>query len=340
MQTIEAQETQQSLRRARRAKWASGLASGACAIGFVLWARRQQLPSFPGTRQSIAALILAMAAYACATLSTCERWTTLLRRIDRDLPRTEGYWSSVLGQLGNVCLPVRAGDAIRVGLVATAREKVTARSSVGVIVAERSLDAGCHTILLVAVCLGLFGPTIGGAAGRVPTVIAGLALLLVAAGAAFYIGRAILARWPANGRVATFLAPVFAPVADLRRGSRKVILLSVGLWLSEAVGWWAASRAVGLNLSPSQAACVFAIAAFALIAPIGFGAIGTLDAAIVFSVEAVGAPTAHVLGFVLLLRTVFLLPSAFIAIGLWWARRLRSRDIRQATNGAQEVVDT
>lgn len=335
---LEIEETQQRQRRARRARWVSGLASGACAVGFFFWARHQRLPHLPSTPQAIAALALGLAAYTLATLWMCERWTALLCRQDQGFPRAEGYRSAVLGQLGNMLLPVRAGDAIRVGLVTTAREKVTARSSVGMLIAERALDIGCHSILLVLVCLSLFGPSIGGGFGRAPGAIAGLTLLVVGATMALYLGSVVLSRWRLSDRVSTFLAPVFAPLVSLRHGSKEVILLSAGIWFSEIVGWWAASRAVDLNLSALQAAYVFAIATLALIAPIGFGAIGTLDAAIIFSVEAVGVATTQVLGFVLLLRIMFVLPSVFIAAGLWLGRRLGGpRDLCLPTRTTSEL---
>jgi glycosyltransferase 2 family protein len=309
------------MRRIGGAKWLSWSISSVCAVGFLLWARHQPLPDPPTTPQAIAALILAIAACISATLWLCERWTALLRRGDRAFPRVEGYRSVVLGQIGNMCLPVRASEAIRVGIVTTASEKVTVRSSIGMLVAERALDIGWHVILLVVVCLGLFGPTAGGGLGRTPTIIAGLALLLASALVAIHFGGMVASRLKTGGRVSTFLAPVFVPLSGLRHDSKDLILLSCGFWLSQIVGWWAASWAVDLDLDPLQAAFVLAIATVALVAPVGFGAVGTLDAAIVFSVGAVGAPTIEVLGFVLLLRMMFILPSVLIASSLWLTRR-------------------
>jgi uncharacterized membrane protein YbhN (UPF0104 family) len=306
-------------------------------VGFVVWALNQQLPELPSTPRTIAATLLAVGAYMLATLWMCERWATLLWRVDRGLPREEAYWSGVLGLLGNAFLPVRAGDAIRVGLVSTTREKVSARSSVGMLVAERALDVGCHVVLLVVVFLGLYGPSTGGPLGRVPVVAAGLALLAVGTVAMFYFGGTVMSRWRPSGRIAVFLAPILAPLIGLRRGSAKLIGLSVGIWLAEIVGWWAAAQAVDLHLNLLQAAYVFAIASIALVAPIGFGAIGTLDAAIVFSVKAVGVSTTEILGFVLLLRIAFVLPSVLLAAVLWLRRWLKSRAIRVAAASAVDM---
>lgn len=325
-------------RGARLAGWVSGLASTACALGFVLWALQQQLPEPPVAPGAIAAVLLALGAYTLATLWMCERWTELLWRADRGLSRSETYRSAALGVIGNACLPVRAGDAIRLGMASTASEKLNARSSIGMLVAERALDIGCHVFLLAAVGLVWLGPSIDGPLGHLPAIAAGLALLLAGAAAAIRLGGAALSRWRPRGQLWSFLAPVFAPLAGLRQGSARVVALSVGIWLSEILAWWAAAQAVGLELSPPQAAYVFAIATLALIAPIGFGAIGTLDAAIVLSVEALGVSATEILGFVLLLRMAFVLPSVFIAVGLGLARRLGARAARVGAAGAGEAV--
>jgi hypothetical protein len=62
-----------------------------------------------------------------------------------------------------------------------------------------------------------------------------------------------------------------------------------------------------------------------------------MDAAVVVSVEALGMSTTGVLGFVLLLRMAWVLPSVFIAVGLglanWWNSRAA-----QAGGGARPAV--
>ncbi len=317
------------------ARWASGLASGVCAIGFLLWARDQRLPHLPSTPGALAALALSVVAYTVVTLWLCERWTRLLWREDGGFSRGEGYRSAVLGQLGNVLLPMRAGDAIRVGLVSTASREITVRGGVGILVAERVLDGACHSTLLVLVVLGFFGPSIG-ALGRVPAALAGLGLLAGAAAMALYLGGLALSNHRPRGRAAAFLVPVFGPLSKLRHGSGTVVLLSVGMWLGEVVAWWAAAWAMGLELGIAEAAYVLAIAVVVLIAPFGFGAIGTLDAAVLFGLGTIGVATAGMLGFVLLLRLLFVLPSLLIGAGLWLAPRIRDYGYGPSRNGWHE----
>lgn len=326
-------------RRARTAKWASALASIACTVGFVVWALQQQLPDPPSAPGEVAATLLTMGAYSLVTLWACERWALLLWRVDRDLPRNEAYRSTALAVIGNACLPVRVGDAIRVGLVATTSEELNARSGVGTLMAERVFDSSCHLVLLAAVGLAWFGPSTGGPLGRLPVIAGGLVLLVAGAAVAIRLGKVVLARWQPRGRLWDFLAPFFAPLTGLGRGSGRIALLSAGMWLSEIMAWWAGAMAVGLPLSLPQVAFVFTIAALALLVPIGFGAIGTMDAAVVVSVEALGMGATGVLGFVLLLRMAWVLPSVFITVGLglagWWSSR-----VAQVGSGAREAVSS
>jgi uncharacterized membrane protein YbhN (UPF0104 family) len=301
--------------RTRRVRLGSWLISGACAVGFVLWARDQRLPHIPTGVEGNLAILLGLVAYAVATVGLCERWSFLLRRQVSTLSRFVGYRPALLGQLGNMFLPARVGDAMRVGLVAAMNKEISTATVVGTVVAERALDIGCQTVLLVVVITGLFGPSIG-ILGRGPSIVVGVIVLVCAVSAASFAGSVVSSRLGFVSKRAKFLGPFFAPLVSLRRGSRTPVLLSIIMWSSEIVGWWAASQAVGLNLNPLQAAYVFAVASLALIVPVGFGAVGTLDAGIIFSIKTIGVSTAPVLSFVLLLRVLFVVPSLITVIGI------------------------
>jgi uncharacterized membrane protein YbhN (UPF0104 family) len=283
--------------------------SVACAAGFVLWARHQPLPHLPASLRGIAALGLGISAYTVATVVLFERWTLLLRSQSPDLPKELGYRSGALSQLANAFLPVRAGDAVRIGLVSAEDGGPSTRACFGVLVAERSIDFGCHALLLTTVLVCVFGPSLGHF-GRVPAMALGAVLCIAGGALAWRAAVPLAAR--IEGRFPRFLGSV----RKLRSGAGEVLALSAILWASEMVGWWAASHAVGLDLDPLQAAFVFLVAALAIALPTGFGAIGTLDAGIAFSVSTVGGGADHVLGYVLLLRMMFVMPSIGIACGL------------------------
>jgi uncharacterized protein (TIRG00374 family) len=305
----------------------SSLISGACAVGFALWVRNQRLPHLPADVGGDLAVLLGVMAYSVATIGLCERWSFLLRREASSLSHFVGYRPALLGQLGNMFLPARVGDALRVGLVSTMNEEVSTVTAVGTVIAERALDIGCQTALLVVVIAGLFGPSIG-VLGRGPSIVVGVAALASVTWVAGTAGSLVSSRAAIVSKLPKFLVAFLRPLVNLRRGSRTPVLLSAMMWASEVVGWWAASRAVGLNLNPLQAAYVFAVASLAFIAPVGFGAIGTLDAAIVFSIKTAGASTAPVLSFVLLLRVFFVLPSLMAVIGIAVVGKLSRRKTR------------
>ena len=76
---------------------------------------RRELPS---SRAELAALLGAIALYALATVVRAERWQRLLVDEGGDAPRGDTYALTCIGYMGNNVLPARAGDAIRVVLMA------------------------------------------------------------------------------------------------------------------------------------------------------------------------------------------------------------------------------
>jgi uncharacterized membrane protein YbhN (UPF0104 family) len=260
-------------------------------------------------------LILALLAYGIRAFGFCERWHFLLRRQIPVLARATGYRSAVLGELGNMFLPARAGDAIRVGVVAAPRPEISKRSVLGTLLAERTLDIGCHMVILAIAMSGLFAPALG-PLGHLP-VMAGVLGLACAGVAGVYLGMTVLGPRLPGARHLAFLAPIAVPVATLKQdGARVAVGLSAVMWLGEVAGWWAASHVVGLNLAPLQAAGVFSIAIFALALPAGPGAVGALEAGVVLALHAIGANAGPALSFVLLLRLLVLAPALLIAAAL------------------------
>jgi uncharacterized membrane protein YbhN (UPF0104 family) len=310
--------------KVNRARVVSWLISGSCVAGFLLWARRQPMPRLPANLAESLALLTGVVAYAAATVGLCERWSLLLRGQAPSVSRLVGYRPVVVGQLGNIFLPARVGDAIRVGLAAASQDDVSTQRAVGALIAERALDIGCHAVLLVVVLAAALGPS-GGVSMTLLiglAIVLGLALFAGAIAALRVVGRSVLSRVAIERRMPKLLGSLLAPLVGLRHDGRKAALLSVAMWASEIGGWWAASHAVGLNLTGPQAAYVFAIASLALIMPVGFGAIGTLDAGILFGVKTVGASTAAVLSFVVLLRVLFVLPSLVMVVWISQERHL------------------
>ena len=85
-----------------------------------------------------------------------ERWQRLLVDEGGTPPRRATHEINVIGYIGNNLLPARAGDAIRVVLMAP-RAALRMRNVVGTLLAERVLDVGLLVVIFVIVGYGLLG---------------------------------------------------------------------------------------------------------------------------------------------------------------------------------------
>src|SRR3712207_1899224 len=98
----------------------------------------------------------AIACYGIATLVRAERWHWLLLDERARPSRADTYALTCVGYMGNNVLPARAGDAIRVVLMAP-RAGTSKRTVVGTLLAERLLDVGLLVAVFVVVGYGLLG---------------------------------------------------------------------------------------------------------------------------------------------------------------------------------------
>lgn len=294
-----------------------GLAISALSLaGVVWWASRQQAPTFPDGGAELAALAAALAAYGLGTALRAERWQALLRAEGGAPGRADSYGLTVVGFMGNNVLPARAGDAMRVYLMAP-RSALRMRDVLGTLIAERVLD--------VAVLLGLFVLLAYGLLRGIDTPggevlgIAAVVVLCVGLAAAVTLR---LARGTPRGRwILDNLRPLVASTRGLRsaRGLR-LGGLTLGIWAAEAGCYLLVGRSVDISLSVIEALYLIAVAGVFVLIPSGPGYAGTLDAAILFGLEAVGEGGAQSLSFLIMLRFVLLVPLTAGGLVLLLAR--------------------
>ena len=98
----------------------------------------------------------AIALYGLATLVRARALAAAARGRGRHADRADTYALNVVGYMGNNILPARAGDAIRVVLMAP-RANTSKRTVVGTLVAERLLDVAVLLVIFVVVGYGLLG---------------------------------------------------------------------------------------------------------------------------------------------------------------------------------------
>jgi glycosyltransferase 2 family protein len=275
--------------------------------GVVWWALRQDPPELPDTAGERLALAAAVALYALATLVRGERWRVLLREDGAEPGRGDAHGLNVVGYMGNNILPARAGDAIRVLLMAP-RAHTSRRTVAGTLLAERLLDVAVILILFVVVGYGLLGE-VGGDSVEI--------VLLAAAGAAALAGLAyLLVR--RNERVMGFLTPIASATLGLRRAHHglRLIGITMVIWAIEASVWMSAAAAVGFGMTPIEGLYIVALSSIFAMIPSGPAYAGTQDAAAIIGIKALGGTGAQAVAYVVMLRFVIVVPITLVGLAL------------------------
>jgi len=280
-----------------------GLLVSVVAVALVVvWALGQEPPSLPDGRGELAALAGAVLLYFVVAAVRGERWRVLLRRAGAHPSRTDANALVAVGYMGNNLLPARAGDALRVVLMAP-RARTGARTVLGTLIAERVLDVAVLLSLFALLAYGVVSGTGIDVSDRLRlalAVAAGVGVLALAAAA-------VLHRTGRLRRALAFLRPLATATADLRgRHGARVLALTVLSWALEGVVWWLAAVAADLGIGLLDALYLLALASVFVLVPAGPGYAGTLDAAVVIGATALGAGSA--VTYLVVLRFVLMVP--------------------------------
>jgi glycosyltransferase 2 family protein len=299
-----------------------GLAVSLLALaGVVWWASKQEPPELPSTGGELAALVGAIALYALATVVRSERWQRLLVDEGATPHRSDSYALTCVGYMGNNVLPARAGDAIRMVLMAP-RAATSKRTVVGTLLAERLLDIAVLVAIFVIVGYGLLGEVGADSVEIIALVAAGLAV----AGLAVYLA---VRR---NERVMSFLTPIASATLGLRRAHHGLLLLgmTVVIWGIEAGVWMAAAAAVGFGMDPIEGLYIVALASVFSLVPSGPAYAGTQDAAAILGIKALGGTGAQAVAYIVMLRFIIVVPITIVGLVLLAARYGGLGRLRQA----------
>ena len=306
--------------RPRLLAWIGVAVSLLAVAAVVWWATRQQAPPLPHTPREILALAAAIALYGVATVVRGERWRRLLADEGGAPSRGDSLGIVTVGYAGNNILPARAGDAVRVLLMAP-RAGTSMRSVVGTLVAERLLDVAVLVVLFVVVGWGLLG-TVG--SERVE-LLAGLAVAAVVLAVA---GWRLAQR---SERVHGFLAPIASATLGLRRAHHglRLVAMTVVIWAIETAVWMSVAGAIGFGVGPIEGAYLVALASVFSMIPSGPAYAGTQDAAAIIGIKAVGGTGAQAVAYIVMLRFVIVVPItiaglALLAVRYGGLRRLRT----------------
>jgi uncharacterized membrane protein YbhN (UPF0104 family) len=307
-------------RRGGRASWLGVAVSVVSLAGVVYWATQQSAPRLPQDAGEWLAVAGAVMLYAVATFVRGERWQRLLVDEGGTPPRRATHEINVIGYMGNNLLPARAGDAIRVVLMAP-RAALRMRNVVGTLLAERLLDVGLLVVIFVIVGYGLLGEV---GADKVEYVLLAAAALAAGAVLAYLLVRR-------NERLMGFVAPIASATLGLRRAHHGLRLLGLTMliWAIEAGVWMASAAGVGFGMTPIEGLYIVALASIFAMIPSGPAYAGTQDAAAIIGIKALGATSAQAVAYVVMLRFVIVVPITLAGLALLVTRygglgRLRS----------------
>jgi uncharacterized membrane protein YbhN (UPF0104 family) len=278
----------------------------------VWWASKQDMPKIPTDGEALSELVGALLLYALATVGRSERWHRLLHHTSIHPRRRDSYAITTVGYAGNNILPARAGEALRMWLVA-GRVEASKREVLGTIVAERALDAA---VLALALALGTYGVLSISPVLLVTLVLAGIAAVIF-----------FPSRWTPSpshprllGVVETFRR-LLGPTRALASGQGLLLFaLSFVIWSVEASVYFLVAEAVNMGISFDQAVFIMVVANFVSLIPAGPGYVGTFDAAVLFAAETLGIVRSVSVSFLLLLRAVLFLPITIVGLLILFTR--------------------
>ena len=254
------------------------------------------------------------------------RWKLLLRPF-RVVPYRYAAGYLCIGYFVNTVLPVRLGDLAR-ALLASRTLHIPGLATLGTIVVERLAD-GLTILALVIV----FGLVVSGTSTLVTS-----ALLLVALGVAAavaLVGAAVVARrlrlqeTRYGSALLAFVRRIAVGATALR--DPRTLLLVVALTLAAfwvAVGAFLATcAAVGISVTPLQAALVMGGLALSTALPVAPGSLGTYEFVGVAILTSFGIAPEAALATVLLVHAMALLLPATLGLGAAWLVHFNVRDV-------------
>jgi uncharacterized membrane protein YbhN (UPF0104 family) len=294
----------------RRFALIQALVSVVALAAVVWWASHQESPHIPTGGDALAWIATAIGLYVLATLVRAERWHQILEHTGVTSQRIDCYALTTVGYMGNNVLPARAGEALRVVLLAP-RCGASKRTVISSIVAERLLDVIALMAIFLVTVYGVLStaevlPT------RRPLLVTALGICVLVAGA---IAIWVLRSHDFFERVRNWLRPLAdAPRALLAPWGLVLLAGTFVLWTLEATVYWSVARAISMDISISGALYLVALTNFVAALPAAPGSLGTFDAAVAWGANRLGAAGSVALSYVILIRFVLYVPITIVGL--------------------------
>ena len=317
----------------RRFAFIQALVSLVALAAVVWWASRQESPHIPTGGHAVAWIAAGIALYVLATMVRAERWHQILEHTGVNAKRSDCYALTTVGYMGNNVLPARAGEALRVVLLAP-RCNASKRTLISSIVAERVLDVTALLTIFVVTVYGVLESSEVLPTNR-PLLVTGIGILLVLV--------AVVAIWVLRShhvfaRIRDWLRPLAdSPRALVSRWGLVLLAGTVLLWTIEGSVYWSVARALEIDMSIGGALYLVALTNFVAALPAAPGSIGTFDAAVAWGLHRLGSTGSAAVSYVLLIRFVLYVPITLVGLVVLVTRyggwsRLRSATRLEASS--------
>jgi glycosyltransferase 2 family protein len=303
--------------RSRRwARLAVGIALSAAALALAL--RRV---SFADLSASLEAAdwrwLPAMLALKALVLVVKDlRWRVELQAMAPG-PYRATFRAICLGYFGNLILPFRLGELLRVGLLVRHNRSASAGDTLATVAAERAIDGA---VLAAMVFAALPAATVPPWMLRGTLLVAAIMLAVIAAGMLAPVHRWLMARLPergAGGLLRKVVAAGSRGTAVLRRPGplALTVLWTVVGWLGECLVLYLGVLALDLPLGFPATMVVTLLMSVGLLIPSAPGQLGTHQALTIFFLQPFGVSDASALSLSIILQATALLTMG--SLGGW-----------------------
>jgi uncharacterized protein (TIRG00374 family) len=227
--------------------------------------------------------------------------------------------ATMIGFMVNNILPLRAGEFVRVYVVAR-RWGHGFWTALATLIVERVLDSLVIVLIMVVLVLRIAVPRtleIGAAVLLAADLVAValLCFLAVAPDRARRLVERLTRRWPAlQGRVIGVLGTFVRGLEGIATRANLVPILSwtVFIWVLQAFVTWTMFRALSLELPWIAAWAVLSFVGLGVAIPSAPGYIGVFHAAATISLTIFGVPATTAFGYALLFHATQILPVTLV----------------------------
>lgn len=274
------------------------------------------------------------------------RWRVILEPIGQ-LPLGSLWRATAIGMMVNNVVPARAGELARAYTLARTEPDVRFTAALASLVVDRIID-GVVVVTLLGVALALSPfpadtTILGQPVARLAAVTGAIAIgaLLVLGALALFPDRvvalfdAIVSRvFPkAHPRMRPYFVSFVDGLGALRSPGRlaRILAWAFALWLMNALSFWIAFMAVGIDVPFTAALFVQGLIAFAVAAPSAPGFFGVFEISAVAGLALYGIPGDLAVSWALGFHILTFIPITVIGLFYFGRLGLHFRDLGTAT---------